>query len=135
MALRKRERISAAAWLGLLALAIQVLLPTLLAFEISIAGAEGATGLFSDCAYGHRHVAAQQNGGGKPSDTPRHDDGSADPCPICIALLASSSFMVPSDITLCVPAGAPIEAPSAIEAAAPTTSVAAAYRSRAPPIV
>ena len=45
MAWRKRERSFAAAWLGLLALAVQAFLPALLAVEIRISPADGAADL------------------------------------------------------------------------------------------
>jgi Protein of unknown function (DUF2946) len=134
MAVRKGERTFAAAWLGLLALAVQALLPVLLAVEIGISRADGTRGLFSECAYGHRHVAAPQGGSGKPSDTPGHDDGDGGPCPVCIALLAAPPFTAPTEIALPLPVAGPVDALAYFDLRAPATSIAAAYRSRAPPI-
>jgi hypothetical protein len=58
---RKRPRIAFAAWLGIFALAIQALIPALLAAEIEIAGQEHGASVFTLCAFGH-HRAHRQPG-------------------------------------------------------------------------
>ena len=130
---RKRLRSAFAAWLGIFALAIQALIPALLAAEIDIADHEGGSNIFTLCAFGHLHVATHDEQDGK--NTPPPDDGPDAICPICIALLASPAFTAPSPIAVPLPAiiGA-VAAPIAAERQIPVRLATAAYRSRAPPI-
>lgn len=131
---RKRSRIAFAAWLGIVALAIQALIPALLAAEIEIAGQEHGASVFTLCAFGHVHLATTHD---EPSgtDTPQHDDGLGAPCPICIALLASPAFTAPAPVALPLPLASPIAslAPSDGQEA-PVRFATTAYRSRAPPV-
>lgn len=129
---RKRTRIAFAAWLGIVALAIQALIPALLAAEIEIAGKEHGASVFTLCAFGHVHVGTT---GDDQDGTPQHDEGLGAPCPICIALIASPAFTAPPQAAL------PLPPASAIAALAPTDGQEApvrlaitAYHSRAPPI-
>jgi len=131
---RKRLRFAFAAWLGIAALAIQALIPALLAAEIDIAGKEGGGSVFTLCAFGHLHVATpheEQEG----KNTPQPDDGPDAICPICIALLASPAFTAPPQIAVPLPVIAGTVATLIPpERQIPVRLVAAAYRSRAPPI-
>jgi len=89
---RKRPRIAFAAWLGIVALAIQALIPALLAAEIEIAGQEHGASVFTLCAFGHLHVAttpAEPGGTG----TPPHDEELGAPCPICLPPIASPAVI------------------------------------------
>jgi hypothetical protein len=129
MSSRRSQRISIAAWLGILSLAIQALVPALLAAEIRLAQSEQGQSIFTLCAYGHLHThAAQQEG-----DTPSHDDDIGTICPICIALLASPTFTAPPEIALPLPAVAHVESADESPCAFPRATYAAAYHSRAPP--
>ena len=130
---RKRSRTTLAAWLGIVALAIQALIPALLAAEIDIAGQERGASVFTLCAFGHLHFSAQhdqQDG----KDTPSSDDGLSAPCPICIALIASPAFTAPPQIALPLPVGGSVDALAPSDRQAPLRLVTTAYRSRAPPI-
>ena len=130
---RKRPRIAFAAWLGIVALAIQALIPALLAAEIDIAGTERGASVFTLCAFGHAHFATPHDEqGGK--DTPQSDEGLSAPCPICIALIASPAFTTPPQIALPLPVAGTIDAPAASDGQTSLRFVAAAYRSRAPPV-
>ena len=131
---RKRSRIAFAAWLGIVALAIQALIPALLAAEIEVAGREHGASAFTLCAFGHVHLATTQDKPGS-TDTPQHDDGLGAPCPICIALIASPAFTAPP------PVAVPLPVASAVAALAPRDGhetpvrfATTAYRSRAPPV-
>ncbi|HKW52523.1 MAG TPA: DUF2946 family protein [Stellaceae bacterium] len=131
---RKRPRIAFAAWLGIVALAIQALIPALLAAEIEIAGKEHGASVFTLCAFGHVHFATphdEQDG----KNTPPSDEGTSAPCPICIALIASPAFTAPPQIALPLPLASAIAAPASTDGQeAPVRLATTAYRSRAPPI-
>jgi hypothetical protein len=130
---RKRPRIAFAAWLGIVALAIQALIPALLAAEIDIAGTERGASVFTLCAFGHVHFATPHDEqGGK--DAPQSDEGLSAPCPICIALIASPAFTAPPQIALPLPVAGTVDALVATDGQAPLRFVTVAYRSRAPPI-
>ena len=131
---RKRSRIAFAAWLGIVALAIQALIPALLAAEIDIAGREGGASIFTLCAFGHVHVDSTHDGQGG-TDTPQHDDELGAACPICIALIASPAFTAPTPVALPLPMASAIAALARIDGQeAPLRFATTAYRSRAPPI-
>lgn len=130
---RRRKRIAVAAWLAIVALGIQALIPSLLAAEIQLAGTEGRGSLFTLCAFGHLHQTADHDGD-NGSGTPQHDEGIGAACPICIALLASPPFTAPALIVLPLPAGDPVDGLVAAARQGRLTLTIAAYRSRAPPI-
>ena len=131
---RKRPRIAFAAWLGIVALAIQALIPALLAAEIEIAGREHGASVFTLCAFGHVHVGTphkEQDG----KDTPQPDDGLGAPCPICIALIASPAFTAPPQVGLPLPLASAIAALAPSDGQeAPVRLASTAYHSRAPPV-
>ena len=131
---RKRSRLAFAAWLGIVALAIQALIPALLATEIDIADREHGASVFTLCAFGHVHLATTHDGAGG-TDTPQHDDELGAACPICIALIASPGFTAPAPVALPLPLASAIALPAPIEGQeAPVRLATTAYRSRAPPI-
>jgi hypothetical protein len=131
---RKRSRIALAAWLGIVALAIQALIPALLAAEIEIAGQEHGASVFTLCAFGHVHLAITHD---EPSgtDKPQHDGELGAPCPICIALIASPAFTAPAPMALPLPVASAIAALAPGDGQqAPVRFATTAYRSRAPPV-
>lgn len=130
---RRRKRHAVAAWLGIVALVIQALIPALLAAEVQLAGGEGGQGPFTLCAFGHLHARSAPDPGGT-SGSPQHDEDMGATCPVCIALLASPPFTAPGAVVLPLPAGYPVEALTATAGQARLTLATAAYRSRAPPI-
>jgi hypothetical protein len=125
------KRIALAAWLGLLALAVQSLIPVLLAAEIEIAATQSGKSVFTLCAFGHIHVA-QGSDGKAPDSTGDEDHGTV--CPICIALQAAPPFTTPPQIALPLPAAQPLEIVVAHTRPAAKHVTTAAYRSRAPPL-
>jgi Protein of unknown function (DUF2946) len=131
---RKRTRIAFAAWLGIVALAIQALIPSLLAAEIEIAGQEHGASVFTLCAFGHVHLGTahdEQDGKG----TSQHDDELGAACPICIALIASPAFTAPAPVALPPPTASAIAALAPGDGQeAPVRFATTAYRSRAPPV-
>ena len=130
---RKRPRFAFAAWLGIVALAIQALIPALLAAEIDIADHEGGSNIFTLCAFGHLHVASHDEQDGR--STPAPDDGPDAICPICIALLASPAFTAPAPVAVPLPVViGVVAAPIPGERPLPVRLATASYRSRAPPI-
>jgi hypothetical protein len=133
MAPRRQKRFALAAWLGVLALGIQALIPVFLAAEIELAAAQGGKSVFSLCAFGHLHSVAHRPDG--PSRAPIDDDTEQGAvCPICIALQASVPFTAPAQIALPLPADRPLDVVVATLAATAEKIVTAAYRSRAPPL-
>ncbi len=129
---RRRQRIAVAAWLGIVALAIQALIPALLAAEIQLADAEGRHSSFALCAFGHIHATADHDEGGGNGTS--HHDAATGTCPICIALLASPPFTAPDLVVLPAPVGYPLDALVAAARQGRRALAAAAYRSRAPPL-
>jgi hypothetical protein len=127
MAAKRLKRIAVAAWLGILALGIQSLIPALLAAEIEVAANEGGKSVFTLCVFGHLHSHAD----GKSSSTDDKDQGTV--CPICIALQASPPFTAPVHIALPLPSGRALDALVGTPTTAPERIATAAYRSRAPP--
>jgi hypothetical protein len=128
---RSVQRSAVAAWLGLVALAIQAGLPLLVAVESTLAARAGADSVFEMCEYGHVHLAEETPGS---SHHHHHHDGDGDGlCPICIALHAGSVFTAPAPLALPLPVAAPIAAALPELRSAPRFASLAAYRSRAPP--
>ncbi len=123
----KAQRRVIAAWIGLIALALQVELPLLVAIEISFANRAAANSAFEICGYGHRAEGAP----GTSHHPHRDGDGL---CPICIALHAGPVFTAPALVALPLPAAAPIVATVPERRAEPRVVVLSAYRSRAPPL-
>src|SRR5579864_7097770 len=109
-----RQRRAFAAWLGLCALALQALVPLLVAAEISLAARSGDHDVFELCVFGQVHDSGHTDAPGKTD----HDDGGTI-CPICVALHASPVYTAPAAPALLLP---------------PPAAVVAAYRSRAPPL-
>jgi hypothetical protein len=133
MAWRRPKRIAAfAAWLGMLALAVQSLIPVLLAAEIQIAATESGKSIFTLCPFGHLHIA-QPAADGSSTPAPAGDQDHGTVCPICIALQAAPPFTAPPQVALPVPLVLPVEIVVAEAPPAARIIATAAYRSRAPP--
>ena len=128
------KRTAFAAWLGLLALAIQAVVPLLVAAEIAFAAKAGDGSVFELCVFGHVHAAPvpDAEGGGTPSNPKNADLASI--CPICVALHASPVFIAVVVAALPLPAFREVAAGLPEVRRAPPPTPLAAYRSRAPPI-
>jgi len=126
---RPKERHSApqGAWLAFLALAVQVLLPFLVAYEIALAGSPAYAATITICrAPGSADAPAKPGEHGA-----RHALNES--CPLCAALAAAQGFTSPMPLPLPLP-----RAPAVLtlyrEAAPPALLPAAAsYAPRAPP--
>ncbi|MGO8917459.1 MAG: DUF2946 domain-containing protein [Stellaceae bacterium] len=129
----RRQRSAIAAWLGLVALAIQGVVPLLVAVEISLAAGAGEDSVFEICEYGHLHAATPHEERA-PGQSHHHDGDDGALCPICIALHASPVFTAPT--TLALPLPVVREIASAVPEMRRSLRLVAlvAYRSRAPPI-
>lgn len=116
-------------WFACLALASQVLLPFLLAFDIALAAPLTAgDNAVTLCSVSHTTSAPTSSGEGR---TGHHS--SPGNCPICQALSAGHAYTQPPPIILPVPTNlAVILGPSAPNES-PTIISAVLYRSRAPP--
>jgi hypothetical protein len=132
MAGSRPKRIAFAAWIGLLALAVQSLIPVLLAAEIELAAHQPGKSVFTLCPFGHIHVAEPSADGKAPDSKDHEDHGTI--CPICVALQAAPPFTAPPQIALPLPMALPVDIAVAELHPAAQTVATAAYRSRAPPL-
>jgi len=130
--MRRRLRRKSVAWLGLLALLIQALLPLGVGAEVAAIAKSGDHELLEFCAYGHLHVAG--DGDGDADGRPDHHHHSDELCPICVALQASPAYTTPAPAVLPLPSATPIRVAAAAATVAPRFLAFTAYRSRAPPI-
>ncbi len=124
---RRRRRISVA-WLGLIALLIQALLPLMLGAEVAAIAKSGDRELLEFCAFGHLHVGSDGHG---------RSDGDHRPdtlCPVCVALQASPVFTAPAPAALPPPTANPIRVATSAAVVAPRLLAFTGYRSRAPPV-
>jgi hypothetical protein len=132
VAARQRRRPTTArsgAALAFLALAVQVLLPFLVAFDIAFASRSAEAepiGIICSAGLADTHNSPSSN-------RATHHHGLSDNCPICAALAAGQAFTAASPILLPLPQGAFGFAGDRM-AVQPTPAVtASAYDSRAPP--
>ena len=126
--MRRRPRRKSVAWLSLLALLIQALLPLAVGAEVAAIARSGDHELLEFCAFGHLHVAGDSDG---PSDHHQHSDTL---CPICVALQASPVFTAAAPAKLPLPTATPLRVATHAATVAPRFLAFTAYRSRAPPI-
>ncbi|MGH7033049.1 MAG: DUF2946 family protein [Stellaceae bacterium] len=128
---RRRPRTArSGAALAFLALALQVLLPFLVAFDIALASrpAEaGPAGVICSAGLADAHASPSSN------RRATHHHGLSDNCPICTALAASQAFTAASPILLPLPRDAFVFAPERVAVRGIPGFAAAAYDSRAPP--
>jgi hypothetical protein len=130
---RRKQRRAVTAWLGLLALVLQVLVPLLVAGEIAAAAKAGDSSVFELCLFGHLHEVTAPHGTGTSGGADRHTNA-ADLCPICIALHASPVFTAPVATALPLPMQQEIGVSLPAQRQPAKLATPAAYRSRAPPI-
>ena len=123
MRFRRHERRCLAAWLGLICLAVQALLPLLLAVEIAAQPFDPA----AEALCLHSSAAPPQ-----PDQTPHHHSGISG-CPICLTLAASAAFTEPTPLALPLPDLVRSDAYAHAEGGPRTQFFRASYRSRAPP--
>lgn len=114
------------AWLAFLALAVQVLLPFLVAYEIALASspAYAESDTFICSASGTHSV---------PNEHTRH--GLSQHCSICMALAASQGFTAAMPVALPLPRGAGRVELYVVSTPRASALAAASYNSRAPPTV
>ena len=127
---RRRPRTArSGAALAFLALAVQVLLPFLVAFDIALASrpAEaGPAGIICSAGLADTHTSPSSN------RTPHHH-GLSDNCPICTALAAGQAFTAVSPVLLPLPRDAFVFAAEPVAVQNTPAVAAAGYDSRAPP--
>ena len=113
-----------AGWLGVLALALNALVPIHLAYDLAAAIADRpAAGEHA----GHHH----QHSDGKPHHH-HGDDGKA--CQFCAAAVTLAGFGLPSAVVLPTPTADAASLPAGAAVRFVLKAAPAAYRSRAPPI-
>src|SRR5579883_1443968 len=126
--LSRLSRAACAAWLGLLALAIQAAVPALVAVELVVA--RNSAEAFALCVFG----APQDHHSEAPAPSPQGNKHGIGACPICVALNAGHAFTAPDAASLPAPSSYEIGTTIALPAAPRDAASVAAYRSRAPPI-
>lgn len=112
------------AWLAFLALAVQVLLPFVVAYDIALMSSPAYAGITAICSAGATHSVPAQ---GAP-DQSHHAT-----CPLCTAMAAGQAFTAATPVFVPVPQpgkGLKIEAAPLHRDAAVT---AASYQPRGPP--
>jgi hypothetical protein len=129
-----------AAWLGLLALAVNALVPVHLAFDLAEALAPARHSANEEAGGAERHLLALLSGH-REAESPANDHGKhrhGHPdhhgCPVCSAFGALTGLALPTPVLL------PAADANGLAAALPATEIepagtAPGYRSRAPPTV
>ncbi len=125
----KPRCIRSATWVGLLALALNALVPIHLAFDLA-----EAFGAPSD-VHSVEWSALAQLSGHSETDGKSHEHGKTHPtpCPVCSALGALAGFAPAAAVALPLPPPAALPAALA-EIGGEPASAPLAYRSRAPPV-
>jgi hypothetical protein len=129
-----------AAWLGLVALAVNALVPVHLAFDLSEALAPARQSADEEAGGAERHLLALLSGHREAESAAdehgKHQHGHPDHhgCPVCAAFGALTGLALPTPVLL------PAAGATGLAAALPATEIEPAgtpvgYRSRAPPTV
>lgn len=114
------------AWLAFLAVAVQVLLPFLVAYEIALVSSPAyAASSAIICSASDTHAA--------PASHTQH--GLSDRCPLCVALAANQSFTAATPITAPLPRTISGIARYSAPSHGASAFGVASYNSRAPPTV
>ena len=123
-----------AAWLGVIALGLNALVPIHLAFDLAEAlePAHHAPAAAADLG---RQIIALLCGHEADSDHHHHHDnsGSRNGCPVCATVTTFAALALPTVAALPLPTPTAVRLTAAPVVAAPPAILAAAYRSRAPP--
>jgi len=138
MRARSRRGTEWAAWLGLLALAVNTLVPVHLAFDLAEALAPARQSA-NEAAGGAEHRLLALLSGHRETETPAHEHGRHGhshhhECAVCSALGALAGLAQPTLEALSAPP--PTALPAALPILEPKAfGTPAGYRSRAPPTV
>lgn len=115
--------------LAFLALAVQALLPFVIAYEITFASTSAAAeGTTIICAVAGPTASSASH---QVDHTSHH--GLADGCPICLALAAGQAFIAAAPVALPLPQAASIVLRLAAHAPRASAGFSASYNPRAPP--
>ncbi len=118
-------------WLALLALAIQILLPFLVAYEIAFAGTPAhAQGTSVICS-----AAEPTNPTAPPQGSHGSRHGLTASCPICMALAAGQAFTAAAPIALPLPLVESFVHYIAVQTPNAPFGAIASYNPRAPPSI
>jgi len=134
----KPRWVGLAAWLGLLALALNALVPIHIAFDVAAAVGAASPSFLAELTGHHHHAGSHTHdrGDGKGHDhgAPAQDKGDAQTaCAVCLTLAALAGFVPAAPVALpALPPTATVSPAAAI--AVVGASIVLAYRSRAPPI-
>jgi hypothetical protein len=129
-----------AAWLGLLALAVNALVPVHLAFDLAEALAPARQSADEEAGDAERHLLALLSGyreAESPADEHgKHEHGHRDHhgCPVCSAFGALTGLALPTPVLLPFADAAGLAAPLPASEIEPAGNPVG-YRSRAPPTV
>lgn len=128
---RRKQGAPQGLWLAFLALAIQTLLPFLVASEIALA---------SSPAFAETTVICSASGpsttpAGSPANHAAHHGLAAHACPLCIALASSQAFAAAPSVALPLPQGNPVAIAHSTVTLRTGAAPAASYNPRAPPFI
>jgi hypothetical protein len=138
---RRGRRTPAGAWLGVIAMLLQVLLPVLVGFEMSGAAAAGGSGA-GPCLLMHGAAPSDQpdaaapahhHEGGAPAEDAPYGKGLVPCCALCTALQAAHGFTTPAAIGVPAPRFHGVAAPAGADEPVVVATYSASYSSRAPP--
>ncbi len=121
-----RKTAPAGAWLAFLAIAIQVLLPFVVAYEIALVGSPAYADSLSSICSAHAQPEV-------PAGSGQRHHGPSGGCPICTAMAAAQAFTAPAPLVLPPPRAIGNDVPIAAVGSRPGAIGAAPYQSRAPP--
>ena len=121
-----------AARLGLLALALNALVPIHLAFDIAEALEAPQCSAHASVDNGERHLLARL-AGHRDANGKSDEHGKHHACPVCSALGSLAAFAPPSETALSAPLPAALPTPHFL-VQTERFGARAAYRSRAPPL-
>jgi hypothetical protein len=124
----RQQRAPSGVALAFLALALQVLLPFLVAYEIGVLGNPASAETTIICTASGSHAVPNQQSG---ADQPDH----AGPCSLCIALAAAHAFTAAAPGTLPLPHRVARITLQAAVSHRTFAFPAASYHSRAPPFI
>jgi hypothetical protein len=138
MRAKKRRGAKWAAWLGLLALAVNALVPIHLAFDLAEGLAPARHSVDDEAGSAERHLLALLSGHREAESSAdehgKHEHGHRDHhgCPVCSAFGALTGLVLPTPVLV------PVADATELTAALPPTEIEpagtpAGYRSRAPP--
>jgi DUF2946 family protein len=128
--LRKTREAPRGLWLAFLALAIQVLLPFLVGYEIALVSSPALAETTVICS-----ASGPATAPAGPANHAAHHGLAAHACPLCIALASSQAFTTAAPVALPLPQGSAVTIAHRVVTLRTSVAPAASYNPRAPPSI